>query len=353
MELLVRKPWRAVSPSEAVIYRKVEADRPTLLLDEVDAIFGPKPSERTEGLRALLNAGNRRGRTVPRVVGEGRKMQVHDFPTFCAKALAGIGRLPDTVTDRGISIRLQRRARGEAVERFRYRAAAAEAGPLRDALAGALDVKSLEAARPAIPDALSDRAADSWEPLLAIADAAGDKWPMRARAAAVALSGERDDDLDDASLSLLLLADCRAAFGTDTDRLLTAQLIESLLADDERPWREYGRSGHPINAHGISRLLRPYAIRPVLLRIGEAVGRGYRRADLEPAWARYLPPPAEPLQRYSVTDAPIEHAESVLAMAPRNAVTDKGPFSRGEAEDVELPVEADYPESAWAVEADA
>ena len=42
------------------------------------------------------------------------------------------------------------------------------------------------------PEGLSDRAEDSWEPLLIIAEAAGGRWPERARAATQALSTEED-----------------------------------------------------------------------------------------------------------------------------------------------------------------
>ena len=144
------------------MYRKVEADQPTLLLDELDTMFGTRASERTEGIRALLNAGNRRGTTVPRMVGEGRKMQVHDFSTFCPKVLAGIGHLPDTVADRSIVISLQRRARNEPVERFRQREAKALTEDVRHALMDALAavVEPLSDARPDIPEALGDRAAE-------------------------------------------------------------------------------------------------------------------------------------------------------------------------------------------------
>jgi hypothetical protein len=39
IELLVPRPWKTIEPSEAVFYRKIEKSAPTLLLDEVDAIF--------------------------------------------------------------------------------------------------------------------------------------------------------------------------------------------------------------------------------------------------------------------------------------------------------------------------
>lgn len=327
LELLVYRPWPAVSPSEAVIYRKVEADRPTLLLDEVDAIFGPRPSERTEGIRALLNAGNRRGATVPRMVGDGLKMRPKDFSTFCPKALAGIGPLPDTVADRSITIHLQRRAPSEAVDRFRRRLAAPAAGELREALVEALGTvtDALDQAWPDLPEALGDRAADSWEPLLAIADSAGGQWPTRARAAAVALSGSRAGNLDEVSLALRLLADLRTLFERkDTDRLLTAELIANLVADDEGPWGEVGRGGGPVTPHFLARRLQPYGVRPTLMRVGETVGRGYRQADLLPAWARYLSPLEDQLNRYTVTGQPAEHAETELTSQPGNGVTLEG-----------------------------
>jgi hypothetical protein len=57
LELLTPKPWRAILPSEAVLFRKIEMDRPALLLDEVDAIFTNGKDDRKEPLRALLNNG--------------------------------------------------------------------------------------------------------------------------------------------------------------------------------------------------------------------------------------------------------------------------------------------------------
>ena len=43
---------------------------------------------------------------------------------------------------------------------------------------------------------LDDRAQDVWEPLLAIADVAGDDWPQAARRAAIELSDRRSSSED-------------------------------------------------------------------------------------------------------------------------------------------------------------
>lgn len=50
----------------------------------------------------------------------------------------------------------------------------------------ALDYKmQVSSARPLLPESLHDREQDNWEPLLTIADIAGNNWPQRARTAAL------------------------------------------------------------------------------------------------------------------------------------------------------------------------
>jgi len=60
----------------------------------------------------------------------------------------------------------------------------------------------LTAADPTVPETLTDRAADNWRPLLAVADRAGGAWPIRARDAALVLSG---DSMDGGSIRTQLL----------------------------------------------------------------------------------------------------------------------------------------------------
>ena len=132
LRLLCAKPWPVVCPSQAVLFRKIERDAPTLLLDEVDAIFSASGDDNKEALRALLNAGFERGATVPRCVGPNHTLT--EFRVFCPKALAGIGKLPDTVADRSIPILMARRKRGQHVEKFRARDAEAVVKPIAAAL---------------------------------------------------------------------------------------------------------------------------------------------------------------------------------------------------------------------------
>jgi hypothetical protein len=132
LELLVPNPVRMILPSEAVFYTILaQRPRPTVLLDEVDAIFSPRQADRYEGLRAVLNSGNRRGAPVFRVKLDGRRRLVERFDVFGPKVIAGAGTLPSTVADRAIPIRLRRRKPDEPVDAFRLRQATAEAEAIR------------------------------------------------------------------------------------------------------------------------------------------------------------------------------------------------------------------------------
>src|SRR5262245_4430711 len=135
MEMLVNKPLRVSSISPAALYSRVEADAPTLLFDELDAVFDPRRKD-NEALRGLLNAGNRRGAKVSRVnMDAGRR--VEEFEVFCPRVLAGIGKLPETIESRSLPIRLKRRLKSEHVERLgprQRRQAAAEVESIRKRL---------------------------------------------------------------------------------------------------------------------------------------------------------------------------------------------------------------------------
>jgi hypothetical protein len=305
LELLVPRPWKTIEPSEAVFYRRISQTTPTLLLDEVDAIFNRK-SETTEGLRACLNAGNKRGTRVPRCVPP--RMEIAEFEVFCPKALAGIGELPPTITDRSIPIEMRRKQKADDVERFRSRRARELAAPLVAELErwgeSAVAEVELELIKvEGLADeggslaSLDDRAWEqAWEPLIAVASLAGEVWLERAIAAAVALSGSRDDELDE---GVNLLADIRTVFNDEPERetLATYELLDALLAIDESPWRDWwsdprAEDVKPSKAapRKLAHTLKPFGIRPVDIWTPSGVSRkGYRFDDFRDPWARYLP----------------------------------------------------------------
>ncbi len=293
LELLVARPWLTGRVTAAVLARKVDAEHPTLLLDESDAAFkGDK--EYAETLRGLLNTGHRRGGKSTVCVGQGAEIGYKDFSTYCPKAIAGIGKLPDTVADRSLPIRLERRAPDEKAKRFRRRDAEVEALPLcaaLDELPGLVPL--LEGARPELPAELDDRAQDAAEPLLAIADHAGGDWPERARRALIELHGGRE--LDDESSGVRLLADIKSVFEErTTDRLASTTLIEMLRDLDEAPWGDW--YGKPLSARVLARLLKPYGVQSRTVRFDDdTTAKGYLREQFETPWSRYLPvsPPSK------------------------------------------------------------
>ena len=286
LELLVREPLAVQSVTPAVLARTIDDHPTTVLLDEADAIFGPKSKEH-EDLRAILNAGHRRGAGYARMVGEGSKMTAKTFSVFAPVALAGIGDLPETVMQRAVVLRMRRRAPAEVVEPFRYRKARTMIEPLREELAAwAASVSTmLTIAEPTMPKGVTDRPADVWEPLLAVADAAGGDWPQRARAACLELIGNASST-SSASLGVRLLGDLRAVFG-DVDRRHTDDLVARLVDLEESPWADL--RGKPLDARGLSRRLSTYGVHPTQVKVDGVNRRGYRREDLHDPWSRYLP----------------------------------------------------------------
>jgi hypothetical protein len=265
-----------------------------VLYDEVDALWREgKTNDGREGLRAVLNEGYRRGAKVPRCVGDGHELV--DFSVFGAKAFAGLGKLPRTIATRSITIRMQKRTKDEPVKSFSIEQTPPMLAPLRGRLAAWVAVVGgeLRGAKPEIPGSLSDRQADIWRPLLALADAAGNPWPEWARAAAVALHGH--DPAADPSVGVLLLRHVREVFdAAKAPALHTAVLLRSLVDRDDGPWAEWwgadvaaGHTKGPGNR--LASILKPYEVAPDQVWAHGSNGRGYKREWFEDAWKRHRP----------------------------------------------------------------
>jgi putative DNA primase/helicase len=278
MGRLVLRPLPTANVTPAAIFRVVEAHRPTLLIDEADTFVS-----QNDELRGVLNSGHRKGGSVLRTVGDDHEPR--SFATYSACVIALIGTLPDTLHDRSVVVELRRRLRSEAVEGFR---------PDR---AGHLDVLARKAARwakdnealvaGADPDmaGLVNREADNWRPLLAIADAAGGKWPEGVRKAA-----EQAHEANGVDRLEVLLGDIRAIFvATNAQELKSAVLVDALVALEGHPWAEFGRSRKPLTQSRLARLLSPLPVVPEVIRFGNETPRGYRLAQFKDAFDRYLP----------------------------------------------------------------
>jgi hypothetical protein len=316
LDTVVARAWFTGRVTAAVLVRKVADQTATLLLDESDTAF-KGDREYAEALRGILNTGFRRGGVASLCVGQGANLSYADFAVFSPKAIAGIGKLPDTISDRCIRIELKRRARSEHVERFRLRKVRPEAERLRtDAETWAqAHIPVLAEMEPDLPEELDDRAQDIVEPLLAIADVVGGEWPERARRVVIALAGTTARE-DSESLGIRLLRDTRIIFDKEgEDRLSTSTILEKLHEADEAPWGSL--RGEPLDARGLARLLKPYGVQPEQLRIDEGKVRGYRRGVFKDAWERYLSDTSEEAVQAVQAVHPTGRAGSDVPDTPR------------------------------------
>jgi hypothetical protein len=299
-QFLVAAPEMTISAKPAALFRLVAAGPITILFDEVDTIFNPKTSGNgdNDDLRAMLNAGYKRSATIPRCVGDVKAMQVKRFKVYAPAVLAGIaGGMPATITTRAITIHMCRRRPDERVDQFREKVVERQAEPIRDALANwaASIADEVGNAEPEMPEGVTDRPAEIWEPLIALADAAGGHWPDTARDACRHFV--LDTGPQAGSLGVRLLADLRDLYARhEVDRMTTAAILAALVQLDESPWEDL--FGKALDARRLARELGRYGVRPVTFETDEGSAKGYVTYDttgkqaqtgLSDAWSRYLP----------------------------------------------------------------
>lgn len=283
-----RRPMHTSNSSASTLFRSVEYWKPTILIDEADTFFHVNKE-----LHGMVNAGYHRSGVVIRNESMKGRIVPRSFSVYGAKALAGIDlrkHLPDATMSRGILINLRRKLPHESVSRLRHADSSSFAGIAEKLARFAEDYSAqVRLAKPALPDALSDRDQDNWEPLLAIAMLAGDEWLARATAAALVLSGTNESTANSGSR---LLADIKQVFmSMKLDKISTAGLIRALCEDDENAWATYnGRQ--PITARQLASLLEVYGIKSQLMRLNryDNPARGFKLAQFSEAFARYLPP---------------------------------------------------------------
>ena len=286
MSFLCNKSIAVSNISEAVLYRVVTRDEPTLIMDELDALFGQKKSDKSEATRALLNSGQTIS-TAFVLRCNPQTFEPEMFSTYCPKICAAIKTLPATIMDRGFVLHLVRKKPNEKVERF----SKVKPDPVFKILRSKIQrwvndsrdqIKNIE---PALPPGLSDREVDNWEPLLAIAEAVGSKWITRGSKAALFLSAK---SAEEGEAAIMLLEDVHNYFSNyKTDRVSSKDLADHLGELEVRPWPEW-RKEKPISPRQIASILKPFNIAPSPIRINGLPTKGYDRKNFIDAWGRYL-----------------------------------------------------------------
>jgi len=293
---LVARPDLIDNITAAGLYDVIDRSRPTALLDEADNLeVGAKAA-----LRAVLNSGHLRGRSVRRGVGK----QARRYFTHAPIALAAIGVLTPTLMSRSIVIHMTRHDGSRPLRRF-------VEGDTQN-----LDIAyrhTRQWARnvmlnpdPTLPAELHNRVADNWRPLISIADACGPAWGALAREAAIALTrGRRDEDI-----VVVLLHAIRDVFdATAADRLAGKEIVTALHAMEDGGWDAWGgehgdRPPHRITNAELAHVLRQrFGIRSRSIwptgprHPGATSAKGYWRSDFETAWAAYCQRAGTPAQR--------------------------------------------------------
>lgn len=301
---LVNRPRAISNTTSAALFRIIEKHNPTILFDETDATFKGDP-EMQQAIRGVLNAGAKRGGCATRVVGKGKDMDVQDFNVFCPKALSGIGYLPDTVADRSIVLRIQRKPKAVKLPKIRERRFREITDPIRRRLESwTSSIRSrLDGVEPHMPEGLDDRKEDGAEVLLAIADEAGGGWPQEARKALVRICGSAPAVDDDYRVQLL--ADARTILQDVTTEVVTSQLlIEELCAMEDRPWKTFGKISRGLTAKQLGDILNGFEIYSKQMRKDGKKIRGYSVADFAPVFSCYLDSePVQAVQPQSITSA--------------------------------------------------
>jgi hypothetical protein len=285
---LAHRPWQGVAPSPAALYRML-SDGPTLLIDELETLTAGKGiSETQQTLLAVLNAGYKKGATIPRC--DGRNHEVKHFSVYGPKAFASTKPLPDTLADRCIRVSMQRRLPGQSVARYLSSRIAPQAkllnGYISEAVKDALpQIGDLYRAMDDLAH-LEDRDAELFLPLHALCAAIAPHRMDDLITAGKSLTADKAQGDEDSSSQLQLLSDIRAVLESPARNVTSAALVERLRNLEDTPWQEWN-----LTQRSLAHKLRPFDLIPGTVRLLEgATAKGYRGDDLEAVLSRYLLP---------------------------------------------------------------
>jgi len=339
---LVRRPLaNAGSITGPALFRTIEEYAPTMLLDEIDTYLKDNPD-----LMGTINGSQRKTQAFQiRCVGEDHEPR--RFATWCPKVLTGIRKIPDTVLDRSIIIRMERRSKNDPpIIQFRRRDKRAFSDIQRKIVRWIDDNEAVimtGLGKVNFPEGLDDRAADCWECLLAITETAGGEWPRKLYAACEKASQAKDEG----TIREILLADIKTIYEKKGNpaHLPTSLLLQKLENLDSQTWAEFSR-GKPITAAGLGKLLKPYGISSGTIRTGGETYKGYKREAFTSAWGRYLnvttsqsPSSLAYSEKQSVTndiDVTAKKAPKAASSLGCDVVTDKIPPDSEESEKYEV-----------------
>lgn len=294
-------PFNVAGASAASLFRTVADNKPTIIWDEAETLS----SEASSITRAFLNVGYRKGQTIPRADG---KRGVIQWPTYCPKVFVLIGDVYDTLRDRSIVVEMQR---GEPSKRFAYETAKAEGEEIASEIK-ALVAENLERIQSEYSGLeirfLTDRDAEIWRPIFAVAKALVPETLSELSRIAVDLATEKTADTKRygyvnqeeqertvrreeyarrAVADLLIIEKSTRGKKGFEKGIPSADAIIMLKEIDIAPWRKYEGTG--LDQRILADLVGILELRSKPIRKdgaivhkgkGQEIFRGYSRADI-------------------------------------------------------------------------
>ena len=325
LDALSCRSRKASSLSEAVMFRLIDAEGPTLLVDEAETIDGR--SERAEALRAIAHEGYKQGGQVPRCQGE--EHDVRWFDVYCPKTFAAIGGLTGALLDRCLVIHMEKAPKGSVRKSTRHRALHRDRQELVVQLE-AYALQSSDALRrlyEAEPDcgywpSITDREAELWGPLLIHARLAGPDCEAKLIAVVDKFS-EEEAEIKSADSKIAKTIALLDAISTHPDTTFTPGDVVPTLAQSEAWGRTLAEvKGRNDDSVRISQAAKVgYFLRNFRLR-GKKNGTGhmaYESAAAIACLSAHVPqnfpkspkPPKPPSQNHCVIQLPGNNASLV------------------------------------------
>ena len=289
VSFLTPKPFSAVEVTGPNIYRFVDREKPTFILDEADDLFSRKTD-----VKHIINSSWTFGTKIPRQANINGVNTTVWYDPFCPKAIGLLGlNMPRALASRSIIIKAWPK-RPEDKQEFNHVDDDVFA-ELRSKLArwSADNAVALKDARPLYPIGFSNRLQSNWRLLLAISELAGGQWPEQAREAAERISRTTRKP----SFGLQLLVALHKIFVSRSE-ITSKEIIVRLRSDRDSVWVDY--KGGQITQRQVADLLEQYDIFPHAVhptRRKTLTLRGYSREQFTDVFARFVP--SDPLIRTS------------------------------------------------------
>ena len=266
--------------TSAAIYRLIERDQPTLVFDEADRFL-----RGNDELNGIINAGHARFEATV-IINEklpNGNYEPIEFPVWCAKAIAGIGKQDDTLTSRSIIISLRRKLVSETVKPIRFNLFQKHEAIRKNLTAWAANFEPIsEQEMEPFLKANTDRGIDNWLPLGIIAKRINPEWEQRVQAALNAVEERQSDGLQSAGVQLLsdvhdVVSESSCPEWSSTD------LYNAVVRNEETDWLVFNH-GRPITKKKFTQMLGDFGIKPTK----RSNANVFYVADLEDAFLRYL-----------------------------------------------------------------